>query len=119
MKEMAYASAVGCLMYAMLCTRPDICHAVGLVSRYQFNPGPDHWTAVKCILKYLRRTRDYMLIYGSDELIPVGYKDSDFMSERIPGNQPLGMCLYLSTELSAGGVLNRNVPLIPPWKLNM
>jgi len=82
MRAIPYASAVGSLMYAMLCTRPDICHAVGLVSRYQSNPGPDHWTAVKCILKYLRRTRDYMLIYGSDELIPVGYTDSDFMSDK-------------------------------------
>ena len=82
MREVPYASAVGSLIYSMLCTRPDICHAVGLVSRYQSNPGPDHWTAVKCILKYLRRTRDYMLIYGSDELIPVGYTDSDFMSDK-------------------------------------
>ena len=69
-------------MYAMLCTRPDICHAVGLVSRYQSNLGLGHWTAVKCILKYFRRTRDYMLIYGSDELILVGYTDSNFMSDK-------------------------------------
>ena len=38
-----YASAVGSLMYAMMCTRPDICYAVGLVSRYQSNPGQKHW----------------------------------------------------------------------------
>lgn len=56
MKTVPYASAVGSLMYAMLCTRPDICYAVGLVSRYQSNPGPEHWIAVKHILKYLRRT---------------------------------------------------------------
>ena len=79
MREVPNASAVGSLMCAMLYTRPDICHAVGIVNRYQSNTGPNHWTAVKCILKYLRRTRDYMLIYGSDELIPVGYIDSDFM----------------------------------------
>ena len=82
MREVSYASAVGSLMYAMLCTRPNICHAVGLVSRYQSNPSPGHWTVVKRILKYLRRTRDYMLIYGSDELIPVGYTNSDFMSDK-------------------------------------
>ena len=63
MKEVPYASAVGSLMYAMLCTRPDICFAVGMVSRYQSNPGREHWTAVKHILKYLKRTRNYMLIY--------------------------------------------------------
>ena len=53
-----YASAVGSLMYAMLCTRPDICFAIGMVSRYQSNPGPEHWTAVNHILKYLQRTKD-------------------------------------------------------------
>ena len=54
MRKVPYASAVGSLMYAMLCTRPDICYAVGVVSRYQSNPGPEHWIAVKHILKYLR-----------------------------------------------------------------
>jgi hypothetical protein len=38
MRNIPYASAVGSLMYAMLCTRPDICFAVGMVSRYQSNP---------------------------------------------------------------------------------
>ena len=77
-KTTPYASAVGSLMYVMLCTRPDICYLVGIVSRYQFNPGREHWTAVNHILKYLRRTRDYMLVYHGDELAPVGYTDSDF-----------------------------------------
>ena len=74
---MPYASAVGILMYVMLCTRPDICYSVGMVSRYQFNPGREHWTAVKHILKYLRRTRDYMLVYHGDKLAPIGYTDFD------------------------------------------
>ena len=34
MKAVPYASAVGSLMYAILCTRPDICFAIGMVSRY-------------------------------------------------------------------------------------
>ena len=42
----------------------------------------EHWTTVKHILKYLRRTKDYMLIYSGDELILVGYTDSDFMSDK-------------------------------------
>ena len=65
-------------MYAMLCTQPDICYAVGIVSRYQSNPRRAHWTAVKNILKYLRRMRDYMLMYGAKDLILTGYTDSDF-----------------------------------------
>ena len=71
-RQVPYASAVGSLMYAMLCTRPDICYSVGIVSRYQSNLGPKHWEVVKHILKYLRRTRDYMLVYWCEDLIPIG-----------------------------------------------
>ena len=69
-------------MNAMLCTRPDICYAVGIVSRYQSNPGMGHWIAVKHILKYLRRTRDYMLVYSCGDLNPIGYTNSDFQSDK-------------------------------------
>ena len=81
MRQIPYASAVGSLMYAMLCTRLDICYSVGMVSRYQSNPGLKHWQVVKYILKYLRRTRDYMFIYHSKDLIPIGYTNSDFQSD--------------------------------------
>ncbi|XP_070021981.1 probable LRR receptor-like serine/threonine-protein kinase At3g47570 [Nicotiana sylvestris] len=43
MSKVLYASAVGSLMYVMVCTRPDIAHAVGVVSRYMSNPGKEHW----------------------------------------------------------------------------
>ena len=66
----------------MLCTRLDIYFAVSMVIRYQSNPGPEHWTTVKHILKYLRKTKDYMLMYVGDRLIPVGYDDSDFMLDK-------------------------------------
>ncbi|KAA0048708.1 gag/pol protein [Cucumis melo var. makuwa] len=82
MRRIPYASAVGSLMYAMLCTMSDICYAVGIVSRYQSNPGLDHWMVVKIILKYLRRTRDYMLVYGAKDLILTGYTDSDFQTDK-------------------------------------
>ena len=81
MKTVPYASAVGSLMYMMLCTRPYICYSVGIVSRYQSNPGSEHWTVVKHILKYLRRTRDYILVYHGDELSLIGYTDSNFQSD--------------------------------------
>ena len=57
MRRIPYASIVGSIMYTMLCTRPNICYALGIVSRYQSNLGYEHWTTVKNILKYLQRTR--------------------------------------------------------------
>nr|XP_009780580.1 PREDICTED: uncharacterized protein LOC104229622 [Nicotiana sylvestris] len=51
MSRIPYSFAVGSLMYAMVCTRPDIAHAVGTVSRFLSNPGKEHWDAVKWILR--------------------------------------------------------------------
>ena len=79
MKVIPYASAIGSIMYAMLCTRPDVCLAICLAVGYQSNPGVDHWTVVKNILKYLKRTKDMFLIYGGDkELVVNGYVDASF-----------------------------------------
>ncbi|XP_075095074.1 secreted RxLR effector protein 161-like [Nicotiana tabacum] len=65
-------------MYAMVCTRPDICQAVGLVSRYQTDPGLAHWQAVKRIMRYLKGTADYALCYqGGKDLRLVRYSDAD------------------------------------------
>ena len=47
MLEVPYASAVGSLIYVIVCTRPDITQAVGVVSRYINNPEKEHWRAVK------------------------------------------------------------------------
>eukprot|EP00253_Pinus_taeda_P029548 PITA_29548 len=49
MSYVRYASAVGSLMYAMVCTRPDIAHAVGVLSRFMSKPGKEHWTTVKWV----------------------------------------------------------------------
>ena len=66
-------------MYAQVCTRPDIAFAVGMLGRRQSNPGLDHWKAAKKVLRYLKGTKDYMLIYRrTDNLEVVGYSDSDF-----------------------------------------
>jgi hypothetical protein len=79
MKNIPYASVVGSLMYAQVCTRPDIAFAVGILGRYQSNPGMDHWKAAKKVLRYLKGTKDYMLMYRqTDNLDVIGYSDSDF-----------------------------------------
>ena len=54
MNEIPYASAIGSIMYAMLCTRPDVSFALSCTSIYQSNPDEEQWIAVKAILKYLR-----------------------------------------------------------------
>ncbi|XP_060967751.1 secreted RxLR effector protein 161-like [Cannabis sativa] len=95
MAKIPYASAVGSLMYAMLCTRPDICYAVGNVSRYQSNPGHEHWNAVKYILKYLKSTRNLVLVYKGGALNPIGYIDSDFQASLEDSKSTSGMVFTL------------------------
>ena len=82
MSVIPYASAIGSIMYAMLCTRPGVRLAVSLVGKYQSNPGKEHWTAVKNILKYLKRTKDMFLVYGGDEeLVVKGYVNASFKTD--------------------------------------
>ena len=56
MSKVPYSSAIESLMYAMMCTRLNICYVVGLASRFQSNPSVKHWMAVKIILRYLKGT---------------------------------------------------------------
>ncbi|RVW83885.1 Retrovirus-related Pol polyprotein from transposon TNT 1-94 [Vitis vinifera] len=63
MSKVPYASTIGSLMYAMVCTRPDIAHAVGVVSRFMSRPGKQHWEAVKWILRYLKGSLDTCLCF--------------------------------------------------------
>ena len=79
MDKIPYASAVGSIMYAQVCTRPNIAYVVGILGRYQSNPGINHWKAVKKVLHYLQGTKDYMLTYRiTNNLEVIGYSDPDY-----------------------------------------
>ena len=56
MSVISYSFTVGSLMYAMVCTRLDISHVIGVVSRFLANLGKAHWEAMKWIFKYLKGT---------------------------------------------------------------
>eukprot|EP00253_Pinus_taeda_P019588 PITA_19588 len=78
-KNVPYASVVGSLMYAQVCTRPNIAFVVGMLGRYQSDPGLDHWRTPKKVMRYLQGTKDYMLMYRRmDTLEVIGYSNSDF-----------------------------------------
>ncbi|CAM8972742.1 unnamed protein product [Rhodiola kirilowii] len=83
MQKTPYASAIGSLMYAMVCTRPDIAHAVGVVSRFMGNPKKKHWEAVKRILRYLKGTTEHALCFEGKKVELAGYVDADLASSDI------------------------------------
>ncbi|PKI65886.1 hypothetical protein CRG98_013706 [Punica granatum] len=102
MSRIPYASAIGSIMYAMLCTRPDVSYALSMTSRYQSNPGERQWIAVKNIIKYLRRTKEMFLVYGGEEeLVVRGYTDASFQSDKDDSRSQSGYVFCLN-----GGVVS-------------
>lgn len=81
MAKVPYSSAVGSLMYVMVCTRPDLAYSVSVVSRYMVNPNRDHWSAVKRIFRYLKGTSDVGLIFVVIKSVVTGYSDSDYAAD--------------------------------------
>src|SRR3954469_11640900 len=81
MSTVPYASAIGSVMYDMICTRRDVSYALSVCSKYQRNPGNAHWVAVKNILKYMNRTKNMFLVFGGDEEpVEKGYTDLRFIT---------------------------------------
>ena len=81
MSRVPYSSAVGSLMYAMVCSRPDLSYAMSLVSRYMAKTGKEHWKAVQWIFRYLRGTSKACLKFGRTGEGLAGYVDSDYAGD--------------------------------------
>jgi hypothetical protein len=64
MVKVLYQQAVGSLMYAMLCTRPDLAYPISMVSQHMANPSLEHWIAIKRIFRYLQGTLEFKLRFG-------------------------------------------------------
>jgi hypothetical protein len=99
MCDVSYALAIGSIMYAMLCTRPDVSYAVSVTSRYQSNPSDSHWAIVKNTLKYFRGTEEFFLVYGgAEELVVSGYTDASFQTDKDDSKSQSGYVFYLNGD---------------------
>ena len=100
MSAIPYRQAVGALNYLAVCTRPDIAYAVSSVSRFLNNPGPAHWTAVKHIFRYLKRTQDHGLKFSKptsgDIILGPNYSDSDWAGDLETRRSTTGYIFHLS-----------------------
>ena len=81
MAKVPYAFAIGSLMYTMVCTRLDIAHAMGVVSRYMSNSGKQHQKVVKWVLRYLKGTAELTLCFRKSNLGLQGYVDADMVGD--------------------------------------
>lgn len=95
MKDVPYIEALGCLMYAMTSTRPDIAYALGVLSRFARNPGERHWGHLKHLLRYMKGTADYALtLGGTGPLILEAYSDADFQGDRDNSKSTSGYVIF-------------------------
>jgi hypothetical protein len=102
-----YASVVGSLMYAMVCTRPNIAHVVGVLRRYMSKLGKEHWTTIKRVFRYLHGTTSYGLCYqgrlGLEECWTyMGLLMQTGLEIWITEDLQVGMCLTYLEEQSVG-----------------
>lgn len=73
-----YREAIGSLMYLANSTRPDILYMVNTLASFNCSPSDCHWTAVKQILRYLKTTIDYEIMYQSDDKQINAFSDADY-----------------------------------------
>nr|GEU75737.1 zinc finger, CCHC-type [Tanacetum cinerariifolium] len=93
--QLEYSRVNGCLMYAMTCTRPDIAFVMGKLSRYTSNPGTQHWQAIHMVLKYLKKTMDYRLLYIGYPSVLKGYTDASSISNTEDNSSTSGWVFLL------------------------
>lgn len=95
-----FKSMVGGLRY-LVHTRPDIAYAVGVVSRFMERPTEMHLNAVKRILRYIKGTLGYGLVYskdsGNNEL--TGFSDSDLGGHLDDRKSTGGVVFYLNESI--------------------
>jgi hypothetical protein len=95
-----YRSVIGSLRY-LVNSRPDLAHAVGMVSRFMEKPSTTHWCAVKQILRYVRGTLNHGCRYkagrGNAELL--GYSDSDHAGDIGDRKSTSGQVFFVGRNL--------------------
>ena len=99
MSKVPYLSAVGSLTYLAQCTRPDIAYTIGTLAKYNSNPAPIHWKAVKHVFRYLQGTKDYELVYkpSEEKELFITYSDSDHGACKDTGRSTGGYVVKIGT----------------------
>jgi hypothetical protein len=93
-------------MYAMLGTQPNIAYVVLVVSRFAANPDQSHKAAVTRILRYLRKTVNYVLVFKGTFSDLAGYTNADWAGD-------------LSTKQSTSGFIFSVRSAVISWSLKL
>ncbi|GKE12584.1 zinc finger, CCHC-type containing protein [Tanacetum coccineum] len=99
--QLEYSRAIGCLMYAMTSTRPDIAYAVRKLSRFTSNPSNNHWEAIIRVFMYMEKTMNYGLSYVGFPSVIEGYSDASWITNSEDHTSTTGWVFLLG-----GGVIS-------------
>ncbi|SCZ99435.1 BZ3500_MvSof-1268-A1-R1_Chr3-1g06010 [Microbotryum saponariae] len=91
-----YLQAIGSLMYAAVGTRPDLAFVVSYLARFSQQPGPEHWTAIKQVLRYIKGTLDLGLTYRKTSQPLHGYSDANWGACLTTSRSTMGYAFILS-----------------------
>nr|GEU55374.1 hypothetical protein [Tanacetum cinerariifolium] len=118
-EQLEYSRAIGCLMYAMTSTRPDIAYAIGRLSRFTSNPSRQHWKVITKVFKYLRGTKDYGLSYVRYPSVLEAYSDASWINHVENSSSTSGWCSCLGEVLFHGLSRSKHASLVLPWNLSL
>jgi hypothetical protein len=109
-----YCELLGSLLYIANTTRPDISHAVGVLSRYRMSPTTSHWNEAMRVLKYLVKTRNMVLTLREGDDILVGWVDADYAGDLDHRYSTSGFALSVFGGAVVWAVKKQVLPLLPP-----
>lgn len=123
LRKLNYKSVVGSLIYLSQCTRPDLAHSVGVLSRHLDRPANQHWSAAMQVLRYLRGTIHLGIKYSGNSEVkiagqksfecPISHCDADWAGDKSTRRSPTGYIFTL-----AGGALSWKSRLQPTVALS-
>ncbi len=83
LEDFLYIEKIGCILYLMICMRPDICFAVGLLARFSNKPTRVACAGVTQLLHYCYNTKAFTMKLGGPHIVLIGYSDADHAGDRV------------------------------------
>ncbi|GBM71372.1 Retrovirus-related Pol polyprotein from transposon TNT 1-94 [Araneus ventricosus] len=97
--KLSYRELIGSLNYLAVCTRPYIAYSVSKLSQYLTCYDKSHWLAAKRVLRYLKKTINFGLVFELDDEVVYGYSDSDWGNSQEDRKSYSGYCFMLNNNV--------------------
>lgn len=114
-KNLPYRELIGCLMYIMLGSRPDLSFCITYFSQFQNNYSQTHWKYLKNVLRYLQETKTFGLKYTKSEnsnIMIKAFVDSDFANNISDRKSITGFLIKLNNNVVCWKTKKQNIVTI-------